>query len=119
MLRPTMVLGLALAFAPALAAQDKPTAEMKTAISGTWHLDQARSDTIPYDEIAMLIGPSRGGAVVRVPPLLLVVVVVVAAAGAAAVVAVVAATWAGAARVGRPTRPRPWHGVDGAVGPTA
>ncbi len=60
MLRSMLILGLALAVAPTLSAQDKPTAEMKAALSGTWTFDQSRSDTMPANPMALLRGGGRG-----------------------------------------------------------
>ena len=68
MLRVPVVLALGLVFAPALTAQDKPTAAMPQAVSGTWKLDPAHSDTVPADPMSRGAGPrgfsgggSRGG----------------------------------------------------------
>lgn len=68
MLRVPVVLALGLVFAPALTAQDKPTAAMLQAVSGTWKLDPAHSDTVPADPMSRGAGPrgfsgggSRGG----------------------------------------------------------
>lgn len=61
MLRPLAVLGLTLAAAPALLAQDKPTPAQLAAVAGTWHFDQAHSDTIPANPMALLRRGGRGG----------------------------------------------------------
>lgn len=57
---------LALVATP-LRAQDKPTADMLTAIAGTWTLDSARSDSVPPGLAALLNpqgarGPTNAGA---------------------------------------------------------
>lgn len=52
MLRPLLILTLAVAIAPPIAAQEKPTAAIQQAFSATWQFDQAHSDTVSGDPLA-------------------------------------------------------------------
>ncbi len=70
MLRPLLTVSFIVAVAPRLAAQDKPTAAVQQAISGTWQFDQAHSDTVTGDPLAHAVmnraitggsGPAGGG----------------------------------------------------------
>jgi hypothetical protein len=51
-LRPLLTFTLAVAIAPAIAAQEKPAPAVQQAFSATWQFDQAHSDTVSGDPLA-------------------------------------------------------------------